>query len=122
MVNIFKLLTLAALATAFFGSAVSVQSAEYPKPGAACTTLATQGCWTWYHDSRAVYYKGTHEKTYVGYAHLFFERLTVSFFFLLFGGHISHWFLSPIRFRRPCSKMEFRFGRSISVLRYFWVD
>ncbi len=69
MVNIFKLLTLAALATAFFGSAVSVQSAEYPKPGAACTTLATQGCWTWYHDSRAVYYKGTHEKTYVGYFH-----------------------------------------------------
>jgi hypothetical protein len=69
MVNIFKSLMLAALATAFLGSAVSVQSLEYPKPGAACATLATQGCWTWYHDSRAVYYKGTHEKTYVGYFH-----------------------------------------------------
>jgi hypothetical protein len=66
MVSIFKPLALAALAVAIF-SASSVQSAEYPKAGASCATLATQGCWTWYHDSRAVYYKGTKEKTYVGY-------------------------------------------------------
>jgi hypothetical protein len=68
MVKIFKPLMLAALAVTFFGISVFSQT-EYPKTGAACATLATQGCWTWYHDSRAVYYKGTKEKTYVGYFH-----------------------------------------------------
>jgi|WetSurMetagenome_2_1015567.scaffolds.fasta_scaffold00045_15 hypothetical protein len=69
MVKLFKPLMLAASAATFFGSFVTVQSAEYPKAGVACATLATQGCWTWYHDPRAVYYKGTKEKTYVGYFH-----------------------------------------------------
>jgi BNR repeat-containing family member len=68
MVKFFKPLMLSALAVTFFGG-ICVHSAEYPKAGAACATLTTQGCWTWYHDSRAVYYKGTHEKTYVGYFH-----------------------------------------------------
>ncbi len=68
MVKLFKPLMLSAMAVTFFGG-VCVQSAEYPKTGAACATLATQGCWTWYHDPRAVYYKGTQEKTYVGYFH-----------------------------------------------------
>jgi hypothetical protein len=66
MVRNVKPLMLAALAVAIF-CAGSAQSAEYPKTGASCSTLATQGIWTWYQDSRAVYYKGTHEKTYVGY-------------------------------------------------------
>jgi hypothetical protein len=68
MVKIFKPLMLAALAVTFLGSIVSAQT-EFPKPGASCATLATKGLWTWYHDSRAVYYKGTKEKTYVGYFH-----------------------------------------------------
>jgi hypothetical protein len=42
-------------------------SAEFPKAGATCPTLAKSGVWTWYHDPRAVYYKNTAEKTYVGY-------------------------------------------------------
>jgi hypothetical protein len=67
MVKIFKPLLLAALAVTFFGSAVSAQTPEYPKPGASCATLAKLGLWTWYHDSRAVYYHGTKDKTYVGY-------------------------------------------------------
>jgi hypothetical protein len=66
MVKFFKPLMLSAMAVAFL-SGVCVQSAEYPKAGASCATLATQGIWTWYHDSRAIYYKATHEKTYVGY-------------------------------------------------------
>jgi BNR repeat-containing family member len=67
MVRFWKPLTLTAFAVAFLGNQTSVRSAEYPKTGASCATLATQGIWTWYQDSRAVYYKGTHEKTYVGY-------------------------------------------------------
>lgn len=61
MVKIFKPLMLSALAVTFFGIGVFSQP-EYPKPGASCATLAAKGCWTWYHDSRAVYYKGAQEK------------------------------------------------------------
>ena len=66
MVKIFKPLVLAALAVALFGG-IGVQSAEYPKPGDSCSTLAKLGVWTWYQDSRTVYYHGTRDKTYVGY-------------------------------------------------------
>ena len=51
----------------YLGTTALVKSAEYPKAGAACSTLVKQGVWTWYNDPRAVYYKGTKEKTYVGY-------------------------------------------------------
>jgi hypothetical protein len=67
MVKILKPLMLAALAVTFFGSVSSLQSAEYPKAGASCATLVTKGVWTWYNDPRAVYFKGTKEKSYVGY-------------------------------------------------------
>ena len=68
MIRIFKPLMLAALAVAFFANGIVAQT-EYPKTGASCATLSPQGCWTWYHDPRAVYYKGTKEKTYVGFFH-----------------------------------------------------
>jgi hypothetical protein len=67
MVRIWKQLILSAAALTFFASLTTVQSAEYPKPGASCATLAAKGVWTWYNDPRAVYFKGTKEKTYVGY-------------------------------------------------------
>jgi hypothetical protein len=67
MVKTRNILMLSAFAAALLGSLFSVQPAEYPKAGAACATLATQGIWTWYQDPRAIYYKGTHEKTYVTY-------------------------------------------------------
>jgi hypothetical protein len=69
MIRLLKPILLSALALAFLGGKTFGQPTEYPKPGANCATLATKGCWTWYHDSRAVYYKGTKEKTYVGYFH-----------------------------------------------------
>jgi hypothetical protein len=57
------------IASALFLSytVIAASAAEYPKAGASCSTLVNQGVWTWYHDSRTVYYKNAQEKTYVGY-------------------------------------------------------
>jgi hypothetical protein len=38
-----------------------------PKPGADFQTFMSKGIWTWYGEPKAVYYKGTKEKTYISY-------------------------------------------------------
>jgi len=66
MVSIFKPLALAAFAVAIF-SASSVQSAEYPKAGASCATLATQGWLDVVSRFPGGFTTRNKEKTYVGY-------------------------------------------------------
>jgi hypothetical protein len=45
----------------------AIAQADLPKAGAAHTTYLTNGIWTWYGDPKAIYFKGTYEKTYVSY-------------------------------------------------------
>jgi hypothetical protein len=45
---------------------VSAQ-AGLPKTGVDFTTYMPHGIWTWFGDPKAIYYKGTYEKTYVSY-------------------------------------------------------
>jgi hypothetical protein len=48
--------------------AVTVMAAtDLPKTGEAHATYLTKGIWTWFGDPKAVYYKGTYEKTYVSF-------------------------------------------------------
>jgi hypothetical protein len=41
--------------------------ADLPKPGASHTTYLSHGIWTWYGDPKAIYFKGTFEKTYISF-------------------------------------------------------
>jgi hypothetical protein len=57
---------------ALFGAAIVMISAcqiyaQLPKPGAQFDTYRPKGIWTWYGEPKAVYYKGTKEKTYIAY-------------------------------------------------------
>ena len=36
-------------------------------PAESCAILAADGAWCWFADPRAVYYEGTHKRTYAGY-------------------------------------------------------
>lgn len=45
----------------------AMAQADLPKTGAAHTTYMPNGIWTWYGDPKAIYYKGTYEKTYISY-------------------------------------------------------
>jgi hypothetical protein len=49
----------------FTGKAMA--QADLPKAGAAHATYLPKGIWTWYGDPKAIYYKGTYEKTYVSF-------------------------------------------------------
>jgi hypothetical protein len=38
-----------------------------PKPGENFSAITTNGIWTWYGEPKAVYYEGTHKRTYIGW-------------------------------------------------------
>jgi hypothetical protein len=41
--------------------------AQLPKPGAGFHCAGDSGGWTWYNEPKAVYYEGTHKRTYFGW-------------------------------------------------------
>jgi hypothetical protein len=54
-----------------------VRGQTLPQPGASFQTFMTKCVWTWYGEPKAVYYKGTAEKTYVGYLRTLTNPATV---------------------------------------------
>ena len=40
---------------------------QLPKPGASFHSAGDDGGWTWYNEPKAVYYEGTHKRTYFGW-------------------------------------------------------
>ncbi|HUI93859.1 MAG TPA: BNR-4 repeat-containing protein [Chitinivibrionales bacterium] len=53
------------ISCAFFTPLLHAQT--IPQPGENFTAITDNGMWTWYGEPKAVYYEGTHRRTYIGW-------------------------------------------------------
>jgi len=62
-----KFLILAAACAAVFIAYVNSPAQAIPKPGEQFGAISMDGMWTWYGEPKAVYYEGTHKRTYMSW-------------------------------------------------------
>ena len=46
---------------------LTLRAQTIPQPGESFPAITTNGMWTWYGEPKAVYYEGTHRRTYIGW-------------------------------------------------------